>query len=72
MVPYPLSVDQTTYRKDERQRVKACGAHVMTMAMANGEEDYDEGWEEKRSDTEVDDMEYREICSSNTISKSGG
>jgi serine/threonine protein phosphatase PrpC len=27
----PLSVDQTPYRKDERERVKKCGARVMSM-----------------------------------------
>jgi hypothetical protein len=44
---YSLSVDQTPYRRDERERVKACGARIMTMAMARGEAKYVEGWEDK-------------------------
>jgi hypothetical protein len=33
---YPLSSDQTLYRKDERERVKAKGAAVMTNQMVDG------------------------------------
>jgi hypothetical protein len=53
VVAYALSVDQTPYRKDERDRVKACGARIMTMGMAHGEVKYYDGWEEKI--TEMDE-----------------
>ena len=45
VVAYSLSVDHTCFRKDELERVKTCGAHVMTMAMAKGEQKYAPGWE---------------------------
>ena len=53
VVAHSLSVDQTPYRKDERDRVKACGARIMTMGMAHGEVKYYDGWEEKI--TEMDE-----------------
>ena len=33
-----LSTDQTPYRRDERERVKACGARVMTADQIDGVE----------------------------------
>ena len=50
VIGYALSVDQTPYRKDERERVKACGARVMTSGMADGHVKYYEGWEDKIND----------------------
>jgi cGMP-dependent protein kinase len=35
---YPLSDDQTPYRKDERERVTKCGARVMSMDQIAGDE----------------------------------
>jgi serine/threonine protein phosphatase PrpC len=35
-LPQPLSSDQTPYRKDERERVQACGARVLTMDQIDG------------------------------------
>lgn len=42
--PKPLSSDQTPYRKDERERVKKCGARVMSMDQIEGVEPYHENW----------------------------
>mmetsp|Transcript_2904 Transcript_2904/g.4384 ORF Transcript_2904/g.4384 Transcript_2904/m.4384 type:complete len:966 (+) Transcript_2904:142-3039(+) len=39
-----LSSDQTPYRKDERERVKACGARVMSMDQIEGIEPIHENW----------------------------
>lgn len=52
VIAYSLSVDQTPYRRDERERVKACGARVLTMAMAKGEEAINPDWL-----TDADDLE---------------
>jgi len=52
IVAFPLSLDQTPYRRDERERVKASGAAIMTFAMAEGIEPYVEGWENKQNDEE--------------------
>ena len=45
LVPKALSSDQTPYRKDERQRVRAAGARVCTMDQLDGlvpmNDDYD-------------------------------
>lgn len=40
----PLSVDQTPYRKDERERVKKCGARVMSMDQIDKIEPMHENW----------------------------
>ena len=45
VMAYSLSVDQTPYRKDERERVKSCGAQVLTMAMAQGQEKIRPDWD---------------------------
>ncbi len=39
-----LSSDQTPYRKDERKRVKKCGARVMSMDQIEGVEPIHENW----------------------------
>ena len=39
-----LSVDQTPYRKDERERVKKVGARVMTVDQVEGKERLHEDW----------------------------
>lgn len=40
----PLSRDQTPYRKDERDRVKALGASVMSIDQMQGKEEVHENW----------------------------
>ena len=54
IVAFPLSVDQTPYRRDERERVKACGAMIMTNEMAEGAVKYVEGWEDSMMNDELD------------------
>lgn len=44
LVVHPLSIDQTPFRKDERERVKKCGARVMTMDQLDGLEPIHENW----------------------------
>mmetsp|Transcript_2407 Transcript_2407/g.4345 ORF Transcript_2407/g.4345 Transcript_2407/m.4345 type:complete len:1062 (+) Transcript_2407:50-3235(+) len=39
-----LSIDQTPFRKDERERVKKCGAIVMTIDQIEGLEPIHENW----------------------------
>mmetsp|Transcript_85106 Transcript_85106/g.170016 ORF Transcript_85106/g.170016 Transcript_85106/m.170016 type:complete len:1288 (-) Transcript_85106:205-4068(-) len=51
----PLSIDQTPYRKDERDRVKAAGAMILTQAMIMEEEEYVEGWDDIRLEGGEDD-----------------
>jgi len=40
----PLSIDQTPFRKDERERCKRSGARVMTMDQLDGLEPIHENW----------------------------
>jgi len=42
LVAVPLSIDQTPFRKDERERVKLCGARVLTMSQLEGYVDSDD------------------------------
>ena len=51
----PLSIDQTPYRKDERDRVKAQGAMILTQAMIMEDEEYVEGWDDIRLEGGEDD-----------------
>lgn len=44
MLSRPLSVDQTPFRKDERERVKKTGARVMTVGQLEGVEPIHENW----------------------------
>ena len=56
VIAYALSVDQTPYRKDERERVKASGAQILTMAMANGEREINPDWDQNL-DQDIDGAE---------------
>ncbi|CCI44019.1 unnamed protein product [Albugo candida] len=40
----PLSIDQTPFRKDERERVKKCGARILTVDQVEGLEPIHENW----------------------------
>jgi CRP-like cAMP-binding protein/serine/threonine protein phosphatase PrpC len=44
LIARPLSIDQTPFRKDERERVKKSGARVMTMDQLDGLEPIHENW----------------------------
>lgn len=54
VVAYAISTDQTPYRNDERERVKAAGAEVMSTAQKEGEIPYHENWSVDLG-TEIDD-----------------
>lgn len=41
----PLSSDQTPYRRDERERLKKCGAVIRTVNQIEGLEPIHENWE---------------------------
>eukprot|EP00611_Tribonema_gayanum_P005379 TRINITY_DN145_c4_g1_i1.p1 TRINITY_DN145_c4_g1~~TRINITY_DN145_c4_g1_i1.p1 ORF type:complete len:1103 (-),score=403.39 TRINITY_DN145_c4_g1_i1:604-3912(-) len=45
LVVKPLSIDQTPFRRDERDRVKAAGAKVMTIDQIDGIEPLHENWD---------------------------
>lgn len=44
LVAKAMSSDQTPYRKDERERVKKCGARIMTMEQIEGSAPIHENW----------------------------
>ncbi|EQC42886.1 AGC/PKG protein kinase [Saprolegnia diclina VS20] len=44
LVAKPLSIDQTPFRKDERDRVKKTGARIMTVDQLEGYEPIHENW----------------------------
>ncbi len=44
LIAKALSSDQTPYRKDERDRVKKCGARILSMDQLEGIEPYHENW----------------------------
>ncbi|OQR90140.1 cGMP-dependent protein kinase [Achlya hypogyna] len=44
LVAKPLSIDQTPFRKDERDRVKKTGARIMTVDQLEGYEPLHENW----------------------------
>nr|CCA18134.1 putative PKGIb [Albugo laibachii Nc14] len=44
LVAKPLSIDQTPFRKDERERVKKCGARILTVDQVEGLEPIHENW----------------------------
>eukprot|EP00633_Aureoumbra_lagunensis_P002729 CAMPEP_0197289806 /NCGR_PEP_ID=MMETSP0890-20130614/7070_1 /TAXON_ID=44058 ORGANISM="Aureoumbra lagunensis, Strain CCMP1510" /NCGR_SAMPLE_ID=MMETSP0890 /ASSEMBLY_ACC=CAM_ASM_000533 /LENGTH=365 /DNA_ID=CAMNT_0042761441 /DNA_START=363 /DNA_END=1460 /DNA_ORIENTATION=- len=54
IVTKALSIDQTPYRRDERERVKKYGARVMTADQIDGLEAIHENWDCKLGD-EIDD-----------------
>eukprot|EP00604_Paraphysomonas_vestita_P004029 CAMPEP_0174824050 /NCGR_PEP_ID=MMETSP1107-20130205/30127_1 /TAXON_ID=36770 /ORGANISM="Paraphysomonas vestita, Strain GFlagA" /LENGTH=456 /DNA_ID=CAMNT_0016049263 /DNA_START=490 /DNA_END=1857 /DNA_ORIENTATION=+ len=41
---HPLSIDQTPFRKDERERLKKKGARIMTLDQIEGNEEIHENW----------------------------
>ena len=45
VIAYPLSADHTPFRRDERQRLRASGALVMTRQMASGVVRSEPGWD---------------------------
>jgi serine/threonine protein phosphatase PrpC len=44
VVPVSLSMDHTPYRQDERERVRACGAEIMSYGQFEGTVPYHENW----------------------------
>lgn len=54
MLAIPLSRDQTPYRKDERERVKRCGAEIMSIDQKEGHEEMHENWGDMVLGQEVD------------------
>lgn len=54
VVPVPLSKDQTPYRRDERNRVKRCGARVMNMDQLEGLAPIHDNWDVTLGE-EIDD-----------------
>lgn len=59
---YPLSDDQTPYRADERERVKKCGARVMSMEQIAGHEPMHENWGNVKLGEEVDESGNYIVC----------
>jgi len=54
LVAKPLSTDQTPYRRDERARVRKCGARVLNMDQLEGLEAIHDDWDMNSGD-EVDE-----------------
>jgi len=54
LVSKPLSTDQTPYRRDERARVRKCGARVLNMDQLEGLEPIHDDWDMNLGD-EVDE-----------------
>jgi hypothetical protein len=46
----PLSIDQTPFRKDERERLKKAGARIMTIDQIEGLEEIHENWGDQLDD----------------------
>ena len=55
LIAFPLSADQTPFRKDERERCKAAGAVVANMDQIDGLEPMHENWTETKSSDEEED-----------------
>jgi len=51
----PLSRDQTPYRKDERERVKKCGARILSLDQIEGLEPIHENWGDVNLGEELDE-----------------
>jgi hypothetical protein len=66
-VAKPLSSDQTPYRKDERERVKACGARVMSMDQIEGLEPIHENWGDVNLGEELDEGGGKSCCTCSTL-----
>ena len=58
----PLSIDQTPFRKDERERCKRAGAVIATMDQLEGEEDMHERREQRQRLTGDTPKEVRVTC----------
>lgn len=54
-VAMPLSSDHTPYRKDERERVKAAGARVLTMGQIEGSVPVHENWGDLKLGDQLDE-----------------
>ena len=52
---YPLSHDQTPYRKDERERVKKYGARILSLDQIEGLEPIHENWGDVNLGEELDE-----------------
>lgn len=52
----PLTRDQTAYRRDERERVKKCGASVMSIDQMEGKEPIHENWGDMVLGEDVDTL----------------
>lgn len=44
LISKPLSIDQTPFRKDERERLKKAGARILTLDQIEGNEEIHENW----------------------------
>ena len=52
---YPLSSDQTPYRRDERERVKKYGARILSLDQIEGLEPIHENWGDVNLGEEIDE-----------------
>ncbi|KAJ0405767.1 hypothetical protein P43SY_003617 [Pythium insidiosum] len=59
----PLSVDQTPYRSDERERVRRCGARVLTMDQLEGIAPIHDNWAANLNDQVDEDGDPPRIWS---------
>eukprot|EP01039_Chlorochromonas_danica_P011259 gene11259-12558_t len=55
LIAYPMSSDQTPYRKDERERVKKFGARVLSMDQIEGLEPVHENWGDLNLGEDIDE-----------------
>jgi CRP-like cAMP-binding protein/serine/threonine protein phosphatase PrpC len=67
VIAHSLSVDHTCYRRDERERVKTCGAVVMTLPMAKGEAEYTLNWELNMDEDQLEAGEAPRIFVPDTL-----
>lgn len=56
LTAFPLSRDQTPYRRDERERVKECGARVMSIDQMEGIKPMHENWGDKVLGEDIDEV----------------
>jgi len=54
-VAVAMSSDQTPYRQDERERVKKCGARILSMDQIEGLEPIHENWGTLKVGDEIDE-----------------
>ena len=55
LIAKPLSSDQTPYRKDERERIKATGARVLSMDQIEGITPVHENWGDLQLGENIDE-----------------